>query len=97
MADYQLTATDAVIRYSDKACIPADPANRDYNGDQLRPGYLQWLAAGGVPDPYVPPPPAKPSATGEQATLYDHENRLLAIEGKPPLSVAEFLKKTAKP
>jgi hypothetical protein len=91
MADYQLTANDSVIRTEDGACIPNDQANRD------RKAYEQWLADGGVPAPYVPPPPAKPSATGEQATLYDHENRLLAIEGKPPLSVAEFLKKTAKP
>jgi hypothetical protein len=50
MADYQLTATDAVIRTADGACIPADPANRDWIE------YQDWLAAGGVPDPYVKPP-----------------------------------------
>ena len=53
MADYQLTATDepcAVIR-SDGACIPPDMANRDYNGDAMQPGYVQWKEAGGVPDP----------------------------------------------
>jgi hypothetical protein len=49
MADYQLTATDAsVIRTADQACIPNDPANRDWME------YQSWLAAGGVPDP-VPP------------------------------------------
>jgi hypothetical protein len=51
MADYQLTATDSVIRTEDGACIPADPANRDYAE------YQQWLAAGGVPDPYKKPQP----------------------------------------
>jgi len=56
MAEYKLTQNESVIRNSDKACIPADMANRDYNGDAMRPGYLQWLAAGGVPDPYMPKP-----------------------------------------
>lgn len=55
MAEYQLTATDAaVIRTADGAFIPNDPANRDYAE------YLQWLEAGGVPDPYVPPPTPEP-------------------------------------
>lgn len=51
MADYQLTATDAaIIRAIDQAHIPNDPANRDWMK------YQEWLAAGGVPDPYVKPP-----------------------------------------
>jgi hypothetical protein len=49
MADYQLTATDVVIRTADQAYIPPDPANRD------RIEYEQWLADGGVPDPVEPP------------------------------------------
>jgi hypothetical protein len=85
MSEYQLTATDTVIRTFDSAFIPNDPANRD------RAEYEQWLADGGVPDPYVPPEPVVPVPTGEQTTLYDHENRLRAIEGKPPLTLKEFL------
>ncbi|WP_035690225.1 hypothetical protein [Bradyrhizobium elkanii] len=49
MADYQLTATDIVIRTADGAYIPNDPANRDWQE------YQDWLAAGGVPDPVKPP------------------------------------------
>lgn len=49
MADYQLTNGDSVIRTSDNATIPGDPDNRD------RAQYDVWLAAGGVPDPYVAP------------------------------------------
>jgi hypothetical protein len=87
MADYQLTATDDVIRTADGACIPNDPANRD------RVEYEQWLADGGVPDPYVEPEPMPPQPSPEDQVLYDHENRLRAIEGVPPLSIADFIGK----
>jgi hypothetical protein len=87
MSDYQLTATDSVIRTADGACIPNDPANRDYAE------YLGWLEDGGVPDPYVEPEPSPPAPTSEQTILYDHENRVRALEGQPPLSLADFANK----
>jgi hypothetical protein len=36
---------DSVLRTSDNACIPFDPANTDYQA------YLKWLDEGGVPLP----------------------------------------------
>lgn len=51
MADYQNTSGNFIIRTSDKASIPADPANRDYAA------FLDWKNKGGVPDPYVAPAP----------------------------------------
>jgi hypothetical protein len=87
MADYQLTASEepcAVIRTEDGACIPPDPANRDYAE------YLQWVEGGGVPDAYVPPPVTEPVPTPEQAVLFDHENRVRALEGQPPVTFEEF-------
>jgi hypothetical protein len=84
MAEYQLTATDSIIRTEDGACIPADPANRDYDI------YLQWLEGGGVPDPYVPPEETPQQPTQEQTLLFEHENRLLALEGQPPVTQEDF-------
>lgn len=96
MSEYQLTASEepcAVIRTSDGACIPPDMANRDYNGDQFSPGYIQWKEAGGMPDPYEPPEELPPTATSEQMILYDHENRVRALEGQPPLDFSDFADK----
>lgn len=88
MADYQLTASpDMVLRTADNASIPHDPANRDWVE------YQDWLAAGGVPDPYVSPEPVPPTPSPEQQILFDHENRIRGIEGLPPLTLGEFLAK----
>lgn len=56
MSDYRLTDNDIVIRAADGASIPNDPANRD------RLTYEQWLAGGGLPDPYVAPPEPVPAS-----------------------------------
>ena len=51
---YQLTNTQTIIRISDSANIPADPANTDYAQ------YLQWLSKGNTPLPADPLPAAPP-------------------------------------
>ena len=63
MAEYKLTggSVDCVVRVGVTnptgevydVWIPNDPGNRDWVE------YQEWLTAGGVPDPYVPPPEAK--------------------------------------
>ena len=53
---YTLTAhPDTIIRDSDGAFIPADPANTDYAE------YLAWLDAGNAPTLYAPPSSARPA------------------------------------
>jgi hypothetical protein len=42
---------EGVIRKSDNAFIPQDPANTDYQA------YLAWLEAGNTPDPAPEPEP----------------------------------------
>ena len=50
-----------------------------------------------MPDPYVPPEPVPPEPQPETTVLYDHENRIRAMEGQPPLTLADFITKAATP
>lgn len=52
---YKLTATPEIIARDDGWFIPTDPANTGYQQ------YLQWLADGNTPEPYVAPPPPIPA------------------------------------
>ena len=45
LLDHTGTISTTILRRSDNAYIPNDPANRD------RQAYEEWLAAGNTPDP----------------------------------------------
>jgi hypothetical protein len=49
---YQLTTGDTILRLTDNAFIPPDPANTDYAA------YLEWVAAGNMPEPAPEPEPS---------------------------------------
>ena len=51
---YQLTTSTSILRLSDNAFIPPDPANTDYAA------FLAWKEAGNTPLP-APAPPAPPA------------------------------------
>ena len=52
--NYQLTATDCILRTTDGAFIPPDPANVDFAA------YLEWVEAGNMPEPApIPEPPVE--------------------------------------
>lgn len=87
MSAYRLSDNGMVIRTSDEASIPADPKNQD------RVAYLAWLAAGNTPDPAPVVPAKDPLDAVDQVQFkiaFNHENRLRALEGKGPVTAANF-------
>lgn len=65
---YSLTPEGAaVLRLTDGAIVPMDPANSDYAA------YLEWVAAGGVPD--LPPQPTRASLLKQAVEQIRHERQ----------------------
>ena len=57
---YQLTTSTSILRTSDGAGIPPDPANTDYAA------YLAWREAGNTPEPAPIPEPPVPLTPAEK-------------------------------
>ena len=72
---YKLTHGGQVVRLSDLASIPADPANRDYAA------YIAWLAAGNAP--LLAEPLPQPSAMERLANT----DKLMARIGEDLIDV----------
>ena len=76
MNTYKLTTRGSVLRLSDNASIPPDPANTDYAE------YLAWVEAGGVPDPVDPPDP-RDAILAQIAALEALETKRRIAEAMP--------------
>jgi hypothetical protein len=66
MTHYKITQENTILRLSDNAFIPPDPANTDYQQ------YLKWLEEGNTPlppDPIPEPEPLTPQQKLEAAGL----------------------------
>jgi hypothetical protein len=66
---YKATTSTSFVRLADGACIPADPANVDYQG------LLSWIEAGNTPEPAdapLPPNPLQKIADIEAANPVTH-------------------------
>jgi hypothetical protein len=59
MTHYKITQENTILRLSDNAFIPPDPANTDYAA------YLEWVAAGNTSEP-APEPEPTPEPTPQQ-------------------------------
>ena len=57
---YQLTKNELILRITDGASIPPDPANTDYAA------YLEWLEAGNMPEPAPMVEPPAPLTTEQK-------------------------------
>ena len=88
---YRLTQSETTVhRLTDNAFIPFDGGNRDYQE------YLEWLAEGNEPEPYVaPPPPPVTQVTAYQAKiqlsrsgLYDSVVTTVNTSDNPELKIA---------
>lgn len=58
--NYQLTESECILRTTDNAFIPPDPANTDYAA------YLQWLSEGNTPLPAPEPEPIQEPTAAEK-------------------------------
>ena len=71
---YKLTQSTSIIRLSDNAFIPADPANTDYAA------YVAWLDAGNEPEPADPvPEPVKVVSALEFFERFTEEEQLAIV------------------
>lgn len=72
-----------LLRLADKACIPADPANSDWQAFQ------KWVVEGNTPQPADPPPP--PTQDELDVTAARQYAKLQALRNMTPAEVGAWV------
>lgn len=86
---YKLINDRSVFRYCDRATIPFESANTDYQR------YIAWLAEGNIPEPADPPPP--PDYSALRAAAYREESDPLYFkEQRGEVEAGTWLAKVAE-
>ncbi len=85
-AEYRLTQSGGYIRASDRAAIPKDPRNADYQTVQA------WIATGNIPDPYVAASLAEELRLGVFQSDADRAQWLLQLQAATPDQIATFVR-----
>lgn len=97
---YRLNAGGGVVRLSDKCCIPEAPGNREWEE------FLRWQAEGNVALPVEQRPAPTETELVAECELrladpdrmqklnfevnFDQENRIRVLEGKQPITRAQY-------
>lgn len=91
MTMYQLTAGDTILRLTDRAFIPANQNNPDYQN------YLDWVRAGNSPDPAPDPVAATEPTTEEklQRMGLTPQDLVSVLEGAAGVTIADIKKAAA--
>lgn len=87
MSNYEISRFGDVLRKSDNATIPDNPANHDWVE------YSAWVAAGNEPDPYVPTPsPALVSYSDLRTRLTDAERQAILTACRTSWQIDDYIR-----
>ena len=76
-----------------RPCLWGQTVDQIYNRDMLTEA--QNVTLDGVIEAHDPSKELPPEPETQNVVLYEHENRLRALEGTPPLTLVDFVEKVS--